>query len=188
MTASEILAEHAEGASLTVDVLAALIREGVDMRAICRRVERGRLGPPRLDRVVYLGNGFEFARYHGGRDVGAMTFIVRDEIGDPIDIAAWSPRIAKLATWCGRGALLGAENCFGFRMQEKLAIHPTPLEWLQNLCRGVVVLNGAKAADLLRRAQPLQASSYEHGQQLERLLTRPRPRIFVPTPNQRRAA
>ena len=62
MSPSDILAEHEKGASLSVDILAVLIREGVDIELICRRVQRRTLDALRLDRVVYIGSGFEFAR------------------------------------------------------------------------------------------------------------------------------
>jgi hypothetical protein len=186
--ADEILAEHALGQSLTIDVLGALVREGVDMDAICRRVAVDRIDPPRLDAIEPLdGRHFEFARYGHGDDYVAMTFVVRNEIGDPIDIAAWTPSRPVLL-WLGRGTLLGGEYSLAPRMTDGLQVHPTPLEWLQHACRGVVVIEPTKAAPLLRLAEPLQAASIEHGRELRRMLEVRRPRIFVPTSSDRRAA
>jgi hypothetical protein len=72
----EILAEHAWGESLTNNVLAALIREGVDIAAICCRVARGALDAPRLDRIVHLSEtAFEFARHQHGHDCVAVTLV-----------------------------------------------------------------------------------------------------------------
>jgi hypothetical protein len=187
--ADEILAEHALGESLTTDVLAALIRKGVNVTAIHRRVQQGALDGLRLDRVIYVDDRhFEFPQHHSGDDAGAMTFICRDHLGDPIDIAAWSPHVPILASWLGRAALLGEQNLFTPRMSDGLRVYPTPLEWLQHACCGVVVIEPTKAAPLLRRAEPLQAASIEHGRELRRMLEVRRPRIFVPTSSDRRAA
>jgi hypothetical protein len=176
--------QHARGASLTLDVLAGLLREGVDMGAIMRRVATGSLDPPRLDRVIYTGTGFEFVE-EGGR--GAMTFVVRDEIGDAIDLCAWSPPRAP-ALWCARGALLGGENLFAPRIREGLEVCETPLQWLRGACRGVVVLDWVKAAPQLRRAQPLQAASVAHGLALRDRLTEGPLHIIVPSGKGRTAA
>ena len=175
----EILAEHACGESLTSDVLAAIIREGVDIEAICCRVARGALDAPRLDRIVHLSEtAFEFARHQHGDDCVAVTLVCRDEIGDPIDIAAWSPP-APLTLWLGRAAMLGADNCLAPRIAEGLLVHAGPLEWLRAACRGVVVVNPAKARSLLYRAQPLEVASVAHGRDLRRMMEVKPPRILV---------
>jgi hypothetical protein len=176
----DIRAEHDLGDSLTSEVIAALVHAGIDIAAICRRVERGTLNPPRLDRVVYLSEtAFEFARYDDGRDCGAMTFVVNNHIGNPIDIAAWSPRGANFASWLGRGALLGAENLFKPRLAEGLAVHASPLEWLRAACRGVMVIDPERARSLLYRAQPLEVASVAHGRELRRAMEVKPPQIFV---------
>jgi len=177
---ADILEEHAKGASLSSDVLAALIRQGIDMNAICSRVARGILDPPRLDRVVFCDDGgFEFARYRQvGPNKGAMIFVTRDYLGDAIDLVAWSPPHPP-ALWCSRGAILGGQSLFTLRMTDGLPVHPTPLEWLRDACRGVVIINEIKAAPLLRRAQPLQVSSIERGRALSRMLAVPPARIVV---------
>jgi hypothetical protein len=90
--------------------------------------------------------------------------------------------------WCARGALLGEENLFAPRMTEGLLVHPSPMEWLRAGCNGVVVLDNAKAAPLLRRAEPLQASSMTHGRHLAQIMKVNPPRILVPSPTSRRAA
>jgi hypothetical protein len=117
-----------------------------------------------------------------------MIFVVRDHIGDPIDLAAWNGGLGTPALWCSRGSMLGAENLFGFRICETLEIHPTPLEWLRAACRGVVIIDPQKSADLLRRAAPLQASSVAHGRALRRMLEMPPPRIVVPASVEKRVA
>ena len=117
-----------------------------------------------------------------------MIFVVRDHIGNPTDLAAWNGGLRTPTLWCSRGSMLGAENLFGFRMREALEIHQTPLEWLRAGCRGVVIIDPQKSANLLRGAEPLQASSVAHGRALRRMLAVRSPRIVVPASVDRRAA
>jgi hypothetical protein len=190
MTLSQISAQFEQCASLSSEVLGALLRRGVDLEAICRRVKNGNLAdPPRQGPVVYFsGGGFEFAACEPG-SIGrlAIIFVIRNHLGDPIDLAAWSGGKRRPALWCARGALLGEENLFVPRMTEGLLVHPSPIEWLRAACNGVAVLDDSKAAYLLRRAEPLEASSIPHGQALARILEVRRPRILVPSPTSRRA-
>jgi hypothetical protein len=186
---SEILAEYCLCALPSDDVKRCLARAGVDLAALARRWETRPLDIPRIERVIFDGRGgFEFARYRQGvRDAGAMIFIVRNHIGDAIDLAAWGPP-RPLALWIARGSMLGSENLFGFRMREALEVHPTPLEWLRAACQGVVIIEPQKSADVLRRAEPLQASSVAHGRALRRILEVRPPRIVVPASADRGAA
>jgi hypothetical protein len=174
---NDCLAALRASSFLSDDVLRAMVREGVDLAALARRWQAGLLDIPRLSRVAYRGlSGFEF---RDAADVNALLFAVRDEIGDAIDLAAWSPPRPP-ALWCGRGALLGGENLFAPRMREALAVYKTPLGWLRGQGCGVVVLDKRKAAPLLRRAEPLQARSIEHGIELRRMLTQRPPCILIP--------
>jgi hypothetical protein len=184
---SEIIAEHRLCALPSDDVKRRLATDGVDLAALARRWQTRPLDIPRIERVIFDGRGgFEFARYRQGvRDAGAMIFIVRNHIGDVIDLAAWGPP-RPLALWIARSSMLGSENLFGFRMREALEVHPTPFEWLLAGCQGVVILDPAKAAPLLRRAEPLQASSFAHGRNLKKLLDVKPPRILVPASAERR--
>jgi hypothetical protein len=190
MSAEDLLREHAMGAFLTDDVLRGLVGLGVDLRRLLDRWRGDPLLIPRLDRVVHLDRpGFEFSDYRPDEEhVGAMVFIVRNHIGDPIDLAAWSPP-RPVALWCSRGAMLGAESLFASRMRDELAVFRDPLGWLRNLCRGVVVLDSIKAAPLLRRAEPLAAEDVAHGRELRKMLEVRPPRILVPAAEiERRAA
>jgi hypothetical protein len=180
---SDVLTEHQKCDSLSLDVLGALLRHGVDLDAICRRVKNGTLAdPPRQAHVVYFsGGGFEFATYKPGL-IGhlAIIFVIRDHAGNAIDLSAWTGGERRPALWWARGSILGAENLFRPRMTPGLLVHPSPMEWLRAACNGVVILNEAKAASLLRRAEPLQTASVAHGQDLRRTLSVPPPRIWVP--------
>jgi hypothetical protein len=185
---SEIIAEHRLCALPSDDGQRGLATAGVDLAALNRRWRHRPLNIPRIDRVIFDGRGgFEFARYRQGvRDAGAMIFIVRNHLGDAIDLAAWGPP-RPLALWIARGSMLGSENLFGFRMREALEVHPTPIEWLRAGCQGVVIIDPKKSAGLLRRAAPLQASSVAHGRVLRRSLEVRPPRIVVPAFDERRA-
>jgi hypothetical protein len=176
---AQMLDEHEMGESIA-EIVPELIREGVPVGDIWRRVESGSLDPPRLDRVVYTGHGFEFARHVDQRpETGAVIFLVRNRFGHPIDLAAWSPPRSPVL-WHARACMLGEESIFAPRMSPGLVVHETVLGWMRAACRGVVPIDWPKAADLLRRAAPLMANSREHGHELrERLSVRP-PHILVP--------
>jgi hypothetical protein len=191
MTLSQISAQYEQCASLSLDVLGALLRHGVDLEAICRRVKNGTLvDPPRQAPVSYTSDTeFEFSTYRLGLPASmALIFMVRDHIGNAIDLAAWSGGEQKPALWCAHGSMLGAENLFRPRMTHGLLVHPSPMEWLRAACNGIVVIDEAKAAHLLRRAGPLQASSIAHGRHLAQITKVNPPRILVPSPTNRRAA
>src|SRR6516164_6774002 len=77
----DVLKEHQKCASLSLDVLGALLRHGVDLVAICRRVKNGTLAdPPRQASVSYTSDtGFEFSAYRPGLAASmALIFVVRD--------------------------------------------------------------------------------------------------------------
>jgi hypothetical protein len=107
-----------------------------------------------------------------------MTFIVKDDIGDVVDIAAWAPP-RPIHLLLGRGALLGAESVFAPNMTAGLLVHASPLEWLRAGCRGVVVLDEHRARSLLYRAQPLVVATVAHGRELRRVMEVKPPKILV---------
>jgi hypothetical protein len=177
---SEIIAEYRLCALPSDDVLRGLATAGIDLAALIRRWQHRPLNIPRIDRVIFDGRGgFEFARYRNDRrGTGAMIFIVRDHIGDVIDLAAWAPPRPP-ALWTARGSMLGAENLFGFRMRDAIEVHLSPLEWLRGACRGVVVLDDEKAKGLFYRAQPLEVVTVSHGRELRALMEVKPPEILV---------
>ena len=122
----------------------------------------------------------------------AFLFLVEDDGGDPLDIVAWTPTSNRhrLATWAGRAWGLGRDEAFVPRVAEHdaLPIHRDPLAWLRAGRRGCVILRPRLAADVLCDASPLLAEDTEHGVQLRRELSRPAPRIIVPSGTQRRTA
>jgi hypothetical protein len=153
---------------------------GVDVDALTRRWQRLPILAPRYAAVVFLDNGaFEFVA-HRREDprIEALIFPVLNELGDVIDLCAWAPS-RQPALWRSLGCMLGAERLFGPRMQEALPVHRTVLSWLRANCRGVVILDGPKSADLLRRVSSLLAEDAGHREELERLLEVIPPQICV---------
>jgi hypothetical protein len=139
--------------------------------------------------VVFAPNNlFEFA--HDARDASdavlAVVFLAPDDLGDPLDLAAWEPETGRLALWLGRVSMLGQDNLHGWRLGEPLIIHETPLEWLQAGREGVFVIDPQRASPLLRLVEPLGVKRPEFGRQLQAALTIRAPRIVVAA--QRRAA
>lgn len=85
-------------------------------------------------------------------------FIAFDE-GD--DYVFWSPVSGELATWHGRAFALGEDNIINagtYAFDNYLTIHPSPIEWLRDRCRGIVVLNWNLAFDMLRDAPRIAVS------------------------------
>ena len=135
-----------------------------------------------VEPVVFLpGNRFEFARH--ARDasgaVGAVVFLASDDLGNPLDLAAWEPETGRLALWLGRLAMLGQDNLYGSRVGEPLIVHETPLEWLQAGREGVFIIDPQGASPLLRMVEPLAVKRPEFGRQLLSALTIRAPRIVV---------
>jgi hypothetical protein len=172
-----VLAEFAICRFLPRHMLGVLREAGVDLAALARRWCHDLSQIPRLGRSELWDDGRRFTLIdEPGAGSGAMIFVVRDPwSGRVIDLAAWSPPRAP-ATRFGCGALLGAEHLFGFRIHEHLLVHATVLDWLRNLCRGVVILDLANAAPLLRW-QPLLVTPPDYGVELEEALTL-HPKIF----------
>lgn len=137
-----------------------------------------------VEEVVFLDGGrFGFCRDagYGGRRV-AIIIPARDEFGDLADLAAWHIESGKLALWRGRAAMFGAENVYAPRLCEPLKVHETVKDWLRAGREGVFVIDGARAAALLRMAEPLGVRTEAFGRRLREALTIRAPRIVVAAP------
>jgi len=99
--------------------------------------------------------------------------------GEVLDIAAWTPRSGKLATWLGRVCVLGENEILQPCLGAPLQVYREPLAWLKADRHGVVVVNAKRAADVLSGIS-LQAEDASHAMELRRLLTRPAPQISWP--------
>ena len=135
-----------------------------------------------VEPVVFLPNDqFEFAR--DARDasgaVVAVVFLASDDLGNPLDLAAWEPETGRVALWLGRVSMLGQDKLYGWRIGEPLVAHESSLEWLQAGREGVFVIEPQRASPLLRMIEPLGVKRPELGRQLLSALTIRAPRIVV---------
>ena len=133
------------------------------------------------DDVIFLDNGcFEFSRYQDGMTQHALTFVCWSHDGSAIDVCAWQAMTGRVATWLGQAAMLGEDYFAGPRLDDGLPVHAGPLEWFKANRTGVVVLDGKRAAPLLRDVGTLTVSSIDQGRRLKKILAVELPNILVP--------
>ena len=131
------------------------------------------------------GGRFVFkAETRGEPEDAVLAYVVPEIDADAglADLVAWHPRTGRLASWSGHACLLG-----GSALVETdagpLPVHTSPLGWLAAWRHGIVVVHEARAARrLLDVGRPLQAEDLAHGEALDAMLARLRPRILVPDP------
>lgn len=146
----------------------------------------GRNFDPLLRNVVAFRRGgrFDFAADLRGADVEAVaayTVLARDEGGDALDVVAWHPRTARVATWLGAIGLLGLDRPCAATVDDPLIVFPEPASWLAARRGGVVVVSERLARGDLLAAGSIQAADVAHGEALETMLRKVRlPRILVP--------
>lgn len=167
---------------------AELIRNGVPETAIDKP------WPIRAGHVVFGADGrFEFEQYTRSlsvRSARAFLILIEDMHGEPEDIVAWQPALDRIATWRGSAWGIGQSDALLIRMAEHdgLPVWRDPLSWLRSGRKGVVIVRPRLAAAWLCDAGPLLAEDALHGLELRKALTRPAPRILVPTRSERVAA
>lgn len=127
-------------------------------------------------KVEKVGRQFQFRPEDG---VGAFVAIARDDLGAAADLIAYEPKAGWTAPWLGTVAMLGLQDVLSQRDDGPLRVHRGMLDWLQNDRVGVVILVPSEARRVLE-GLTLQAADLDHGGELRRLLTPPRPRIVVP--------
>lgn len=127
---------------------------------------------------------------------GLVFEVLAEDAATTIDLCAFSvDNPDRFGTAMGASAVLGETNitnpaswAFGTMMP----IHRRPLEWLQDGCRGVVILDHTHAPGILSRALgPLLAAGEDHARELRELLCIPpvNPRnIIYKSSSARRAA
>ncbi len=147
--------------------------------------------PVRAAYVVFDEASFEFEQHHkhGVEGVRALCFLVTDSHGQACDVVAWAPQIGKLATWLNRAWALGEEAALRPRLSEDggLPVWRSPVGWLRARRKGLCLVRPTAAAHYLDCAGPLIAEDATHGAELKQLLTRPAPRILVPSPSKKAA-
>lgn len=178
----DLIAEHDQGHLLPQAALDWFVANGVNGLSLAKTAG-GQHDFVRIDDIVWLPHGaFEFARHLNRRKSDtSCTILVRDQLGDPIDIVAWQAKTGRIARWLCRAAMLGEDELLAPRDAEGLRVFETPLQWLQHRRAGVVVLDKRLAAPMLRDAAPLLAVNFEHGKKLQDMLRVPTPRILVPS-------
>jgi hypothetical protein len=177
LTPERLAGEFVANRSLTEREQLELERQGVSAQAF---------GRVRAGYIVHVGAaGFELERHTDcGKPERAYLFLVSDVGRTPLDIVAWQPATGWVGTWRGLAWALGQEATFRPRLDAHgaLKVHPTPLEWLQDTCRGIVLIRPSLAAAYLGDAGPLLVDDAEFGAELRAALTRPAPRILVTMP------
>jgi hypothetical protein len=151
---------------------------------------------PELPRASYVSflpdsNLFVVAEDNDKGAVKALVFLVRGETGEPNDLAAWSPKSDRLASWFCNAWALG-ESCLSeFYLAERRQV-PTfrsPIEWLRHGRQGLVILDADKARwRVAYSGFEIVAEDVPHGQALRRELTIPPPSILVSQQSFERAA
>jgi hypothetical protein len=139
----------------------------------------------RIARVVFLSGGrFEFERYCQNNEGCIDALIIRclNLCCNQVDLCACSLTFDQFGVWQGKIVLLGEENIFAPRIARPLAVHSTPLEWLQANRDGVVIVDLPRARALLQDAGPLAVKSAKFGRTLRTQLTVGPPQIMVIAP------
>ena len=124
----------------------------------------------------------------------AAVIMALNEYGVPVDLIAWpTHRPDKFAPLQGTAPLLG-----GYQLEENdrhrtpIRVLKSPLRWLQQRCRAVVMINDEAALHIAGAFGPIIAEDIEHAAELRRLLKRqvevaPQ-RTAAPVPELREAA
>ena len=158
---------------------------------IDRVTGRGFLDALHVAAVVFLSaDRFEFSSnlLRASGHVAAVIIPARDEDGELVDLAAWSPDDGRLALWRGHVAMLGEDRLAEPRIYPPaLTVFPDVAAWLRAGRAGVAILDEARARWRIAGEQ-LAVADPAHGRRLARDLALPRPQIFVIRDSARRAA
>ena len=148
--------------------------------------------PVRSGYIVFDQLGFEFEQHHphGTEGVRAFLFLITDGQDVARDVVAWSPSLNKLTTWLGRAWALGEDAIYRPRLspQAELPVWRTPVGWLKAKRKCLCLVRPKAAAHYLDDAGPLLAEDMAHGAELKQLLTRPAPRILIPSISNKKVA
>jgi len=109
--------------------------------------------------------------------------------GRLVDLAAWDTETGRTGTWLGQGFALGQDQILNpatWFLDGSLLIHRSPLGWLQNGRKGIVILDPSQAWYRFRDAPRLLCEDEAHGEEIEKLLDPPKPQVQILVP--RRAA
>ena len=142
----DVLAEHAQAIALRPSDRQAFRADGVPDRALVWTA-CGELSIVALDRVVFAGQRFEYARYLRDTEgaVNAYVAPLLDTCGRFADVLAFRPG-GPAGTWLGQ-PIAGAENILAPRpdLGDALDVYDV-LSWLRAGREGIVILDPARAA------------------------------------------
>jgi hypothetical protein len=148
-----------------------LLNQGVSAAALLEP------SPVGATRVRFLdGNTFDVAGTEAG--TGALTF--RINVGEDIDIIAWSPRTGEIGAWYGRGFCLGQDqidNPATYFDGDALRIHRTPLDWLKADREGVCIVQPDRTYAMLRHVPRVSFADFDTAKKFEAWIKAPAPRV-----------
>jgi hypothetical protein len=177
-SATDIINAHSRGRNLLPGEIASFTRRGVTTKWLSSPC------PVLAAEIVFLPNGyFEFADDCQDGTPEFAFIVIADSYCGANDIVAWQPKTKRTALWLNRAIALGEEQVWGPRFDDAaLPIWRTPLKWLAAGRRGLVILRPGHACHLLGNVPAIVAEDVEHGNELELLLTPPKPttQILVP--------
>jgi hypothetical protein len=77
----------------------------------------------------------------------AFVMLCRDDFGEAIDVAAWSPPTGQLATWLGQAWAIDQYRALAPQISDHgaLPIFRNPLSWLRSGRDGIVIIDPEKA-------------------------------------------
>lgn len=178
-TANDLLSDPSEVGNLDDTAIQWLLHRGVSIRSI------GRGLAVRSGRVVFDPH---FKRYRPS-PLGEFALIV-PAMADPgttmldlqaTDLAAWSPKSDRIATRLGYAFALGEEQIGvdGFGTTGlPIPVHRSPLGWLRDERRGIVLVDWEMAAYTLS-GLILEAEDETHRDEITRRLTPVSPTIVI---------
>ena len=129
----------------------------------------------------------------GGR-LAAWLEIVDQDGDEIVDVAAWTlDQPDRVLTFCKAGTALGmpfAADANNYVFDSPLRVFSSPLAWLQGNCRGIVILDQARAARWLVDVRPpaLEVDDWRAGSALRRAIAAATTLRIVVPPRERRAA
>lgn len=110
----------------------------------------------------------------------ALTFPVRNRLGELQDVVAWQPKTGRVATLLNCAGMIGADQLNAPRLGDGLQVCEMPMGWLQAGRQGVVILDPKQALPQLLDVGPLLAANFEHGGRLGELFEAALPVGLVP--------
>jgi hypothetical protein len=102
--------------------------------------------------------------------------------GGAIDIAAWQPKSGRIGLWLKRAFALGEEQIWPRFEGDPLHVWRTPMKWLKAGRQGLVIVRREATFYALGNLPDIVAEDVKHGDELETLLTPPKPRTRILVP------